>query len=141
MTIDDLLKEGKLHNFEAKSEEIDKCLEIAKRDLSLAEKILEDDLDWCFSITYNAIFQACRAYMFSLGYRPATPEAHKTTFEFMELTIEEPFKEIITYFDRVRKKRHRTIYDQAGLVTRKEAEELLQLAKSFITEIEKRLKK
>jgi uncharacterized protein (UPF0332 family) len=141
MTIDELIKEGKLHRFEAKPEEIDKCLEIARRDLPLAEKILVDDLDWCFSITYNAIFQACRAYMFSLGYRPAASEAHKTTFEFMELTIEEPYKETITYFDRVRKKRHKILYDEVGLITEKEADELLRLAKSFIAEIEKRLKK
>jgi len=141
MSIDDLLKEGKLHHFKAKPEEIDKCLEIAKRDLSLAEKILKDDLDWCFSITYNAIFQACRAYMFSLGYRPAATEAHKTTFEFMQLTIEEPYKEMITYFNRVRKKRHKILYDEVGLVTRKEAEELLQMARDFVAEIEKRLTK
>ncbi len=141
MTIDDLIKEGKLHRFEAKPEEIDKCLEIARRDLSLAEKIFEDDLDWCFSITYNAILQACRAYMFSLGCRPAAIEAHKTTLEFMELTIEEPYKEMITYFDRVRKKRHKILYDEAGLVTRKEAEELLRMAQDFVAEIEKRLTK
>ncbi len=139
MTIDDLLKEGKLHRFEAEPEEIDKCLEIAKRDLSLAEKILEEDLDWCFSITYNVIFQVCRAYIFSLGYRPAATEAHKTTFEFMELTIEEPHKESVIYFDRVRKKRHKILYDEAGLVTRKEAEVLLQMAGDFVAEIEKRL--
>ena len=141
MTIDDLIKEGKLHRFEAKPEEIDKCLKIAKRDLSLAEKILEDDLDWCFSITYNSIFQACRAYMFSLGYRPTATEAHKTTFEFMELTIEELHKETINYFDRVRKKRHKILYDETGLVTRTEAEKLLQMAEDFVAEIEKSLKK
>ena len=140
MSVDRLLEEGKIHRFEAKRDEIDKALEIAKRDLPLAEKIFEDDLDWCFSITYNAIFQACRAYMFSLGYRPATSEAHKTTFEFMELTLEEPHKETIAYFDRARKKRHRTMYDEVGLVTRREAEELLHMANVFIAEIEKRLK-
>jgi len=140
MSVDRLLEEGKIHRFEAKRDEIDKALEIAKRDLPLAEKIFEDDLDWCFSITYNAIFQACRAYMFSLGYRPATSEAHKTTFEFMELTLEEPHKETIAYFDRARKKRHRTMYDEVGLVTRREAEELLHMANGFIAEIEKRLK-
>jgi len=141
MTIDDLLKDGKLHHFKAKPEEINKCLEIARRDLSLAEKIFKDDLDWCFSITYNAILQACRAYMFFLGYRPAATESHKTTFEFMELAAEEPYKEMISYFDRVRKKRHRTLYDDVGLVTSKEAQELLALATDFIGNIEKRLKK
>lgn len=140
MSIDKLLEEGKIHRFEPKRDEISKSLEIARRDLSLAERILEEDLDWCFSITYNAVFQACRAHMFSLGYRPATSQVHKATFEFMELTIEEPHKEIIAYFDRARKKRHRTLYDEVGLVTRTEAEELLQMAKDFITEIEQRLK-
>jgi len=140
MSIDKLLKEAKIHRFEPKRGEISKSLEIARRDLSLAERILQEDLDWCFSITYNAVFQACRAYMFSLGYRPATSQAHKAAFEFVELTIEDPHKEIIAYFDRARKKRHRTLYDEVGLVTRTEAEELLQMAKDFITEIEQRLK-
>ena len=139
MSIDKLLKEGKIHHFKAKREEIDKSPEIAKRDLSLAEKILQDDLDWCFSITFNGVFQACRAYMFSLGYRPAASQAHKAAFEFMELTIEDPYKEIIAYFDRARKKRHRTIYNEVGLVTRKEAEDLLQMAEDFIAQIEKRV--
>jgi len=139
MSVDKLIKEGRIHHFEASQEEIDKPLEIAQRDLALAEKILQDNLDWCFSITYNAIFQACRAYMFSLGYRPATNQAHKATFEFMELTIEKPHKETITYFDRARKKRHRIMYNEAGSVSKREAEELLKMARSFIVEIEKRL--
>mgnify|MGYP001097145377 CR=1 FL=1 len=140
MTINKFVKEGKILPFKATHEEINKSLEIAKRDLSLAENILKDNLDWCFAIAYNAVFQACRAYMFSSGYRPATTEAHKTVFEFMEATAETPHKDIIAYFDRARRKRHRTLYDEVGVVTRKEAEELLQMAKGFITDIEKRLK-
>ncbi len=61
MTIDKLLKEGKLHQFKATQDEIEKPLEIAERDLAVAEKIFEEDLDWSFSIAYNAILQACRA--------------------------------------------------------------------------------
>jgi len=139
MSVDRLLEEGKVHRFEATRDEIKKSLGIAKRDLSLGEKIFEEDLDWCFSITYNAILQACRAYMLSLGYRAASSQGHKAVFQFMELMMEEPYKEMITYFDRARKKRHRTMYDEVGLVSKGEAKELLQMAKGFIAEIEKRV--
>lgn len=107
--------------------------------MSLGEKILDEDLDWCYSITYNAILQACRAYMLSSGYRAASSQAHKTVFQFMELAMEEPYKEIIAYFDQARKKRHRTMYDEVSLVSKGEAKELLQMAKGFVAEIEKRL--
>ena len=53
--------------------------------------------------------------------------------------MEEPYKEMITYFDRARKKRHRTMYNEVGLVSKGEAKELLQMAKGFIAEIEKRV--
>jgi len=139
MSVDRLLHEGRIHRFEATRDEIGKSLEIAKRDLSLGEKILDEDLDWCFSITYNAILQACRAYMLSSGYRAASSQAHKTVFQFMELAMEEPYKEIIAYFDQARKKRHRTMYDEVGLVSKGEAKELLQMAKGFVAEIEKRV--
>lgn len=71
MTVDKFVKEGKIFPFKATSDEINKSLEVAKRDLSLAEDILGNNLDWCFAIAYNAVFQACRVYIFSLGFRPA----------------------------------------------------------------------
>ena len=43
MSIDRLLEEGKIHRFEPKRDEIGKSLEIARRDLSLAERILQED--------------------------------------------------------------------------------------------------
>lgn len=139
MTIERLLREGSIHPFSATPDEINKAIEIARRDLSLAESIVKESQDWCFSIAYNAVLQACRAYMFHLGYRPASAEAHKVTFEFMRLSVQGPLKETVSYFDRARKKRHRTIYDEVGLVTEKEAEELLKKARQFLSYIESEL--
>jgi uncharacterized protein (UPF0332 family) len=81
MSVEKLLQDGRIHSFDATRGEIDKAFEIARRDLSLAEKIFDDDLDWSFSIAYNAVLQACRAYMFHRGYRPATTEGHKAVFD------------------------------------------------------------
>ena len=140
MSIEELIKNGSIHPFKATQDEVDKAVEIARRDLALAKNILEESLDWSYSIAYNAVLQACRAYMFRLGYRPASVEAHKNTFEFMQFAVDEPLKESISYFDRVRKKRHRTIYDEVGLITEKEAKELLKRARELLFYIESKLK-
>jgi len=140
MSIEELIQQGSIHPFEATRGEIEKAMGIARRDLTLAEKLLEENFDWCFSIAYNAVLQACRAYMFHSGYRPASAEAHKATFEFMEIVMREPFKKSISYFDRARKKRHRTLYDDVGLISKKEAKELLRRAKQLLVYIESKLK-
>jgi uncharacterized protein (UPF0332 family) len=119
MSIERLVKEGSIHPFSATLEEITKAMDITKRDLALAENILDESLDWSYSIAYNAVLQACRAHMFHLGYRPASFEAHKATFEFMQVVVEEPVKETIAYFDRIRKKRYRAVYDETGLISEK----------------------
>jgi len=136
MSIEELVEHGSIHPFEATRGEIERAIRIARRDLTLAEKLLEENFDWCFSIAYNAVLQACRAYMFHLGYRPASTEAHKATFEFMEIFAEEPFKKSISYFDRVRKKRHRTLYDDVGLISEKEAKELLRRARQLLSYVQ-----
>lgn len=140
MSIEKLIKEGRIHPFNAAQDEVNRAIEIARRDLALSERLLEENLDWCFSIAYNAVLQACRAYMFHRGYRPTSTEAHKATFEFMQLAVEEPFRESISYFDRVRKKRHRTIYDEVGVITEKQAKELLKRARELLSYTESKLK-
>jgi len=139
MSIDSLIKEGSIHSFRATPDEISKAMAIAQRDLTLAERILDESLDWSYSIAYNAILQACRAYMFHQGYRPTATEAHKATLEFMNIALKEPVKRTIAYFDRVRKKRHRTVYNEVGLVTEKEARQLLNKAREFLEYISQRL--
>jgi uncharacterized protein (UPF0332 family) len=133
MSIDRLIGEGSIHPFKATQQEIARSMEIAHRDLTDAERILSESLDWAYSIAYNSVLQACRAYMFHCGYRPASAEKHKATMAFMLVSVDEPLKEIIKYFDRVRKKRHRVIYDEVGLVSEKEAQQIIQKAKEFIT--------
>lgn len=139
MTIERLIREGSIHPFSATPDEVNKAMEIARRDLSLAESIVEESRDWCFSIAYNAVLQACRAYMYSRGYRPSSAETHRVTFEFMRHSVPVSLQETVSYFDRARKKRHRTIYDEVGLVSEKEAVELLSKARSFLSYVESEL--
>lgn len=140
MSIEELVKNGSVHPFKATRDEIDRAIAVAKRDLVTAEGLQGENLDWAYSIAYNAVLQACRAYMFKLGYRPVSTEAHRTTFEFMKVVVEEPYRKSISYFDRVRRRRHRTVYDEVGLITEVEAKELLRRAREFLSYVESRLK-
>lgn len=70
----------------------------------------------------------------------ASAEVHKAAFEFMEIVVEAPLKRSISYFDRARTKRHRTLYNDVGLISEREAEELLRRAKEFLSYIESKLK-
>ena len=103
--------------------------------------MIETDIDWSFSIAYNAVLQACRAYMFRKGYRPSGIETHKTVFEFMQLTVPREVKTTAAYFDRVRKKRHRAVYDERGIITRKEAETIVAAAKDFVSYVEGKIRR
>ena len=139
MPIDRLVREGSIHPFRTTREEIAKVIGIAKRDLAEADGITSMSLDWRYAIAYDAVRQACRAYMFHLGYRPASSAAHKATFEFMQNAVDEPLKKATDYFDRVRKKRHHVIYEESGSVTEKETQQLIKKAKEFIGYVEDRI--
>ena len=141
MSIERLLQEGSIHAFQATDVEIDKAMEISRRDLNTALEIRLNSPDWAFNIAYNAVLQACKAHMFTKGYRAASSESHKHTFEFLLTTANEPWLATIEYFDRVRKKRHRVVYDEIGLVSEKELETLLDQAGEFVRHIENTIRK
>ena len=132
MTYDELLKARRIHREKVSQGEVHRALERAERDLKTAREIMDKDWDWGFAVAYNAVLQVSRAYMFAQGYRPASAEGHKNTFAFMRLAMGENYEELITYFDRMRNKRNRAIYDVAGLITETEARNLLAKAAEFV---------
>jgi len=102
---------------------------------------MAEDWDWGFAVSYNAILQAARAYMFYKGYRTAGTEAHKTTFAFMLEAMGKEYEEMVTFFDRMRNKRNQVIYDVAGLITETEARNLFSKATEFVNLIRTRIER
>lgn len=130
MNFEKLLEENKIK--EVTKTELD--LSLAERDLVVALHNFEaEDFDWALSIVYNAVLQACRALMFSLGFRPVGKNQHKTVFEFIELVGLN--KDLINFFNAVRKTRHVAVYDSSGVVSESLANETLSKAKEFVQEI------
>jgi uncharacterized protein (UPF0332 family) len=132
MSYDELLKTRRIRREQISDEEIRHAMERADRDLKTARTVMASDWDWGFSIAYDAVLQASRAYMFAQGYRPASAEAHKNTFAFMRLAMGKAHEDLIAYFDRMRNKRNQAIYDVAGLITETEARNLFSHATDFV---------
>ncbi len=139
MIYDELLRSGRIREEKVSRLSVRQALERAERDLQVAARLIAEDLDWAFAISYNAVLQASRAYMFAQGYRPASAEGHKNTFAFMRIALGKEHEELITYFDRMRVKRNQATYDVAGLITETEAQNLLEKARDFVAWIHNKL--
>jgi uncharacterized protein (UPF0332 family) len=132
MSYEGLLRRGKIAPYHASKQEVFSLLDVAKRDLRTAEQTLDIDIDWCYSITYNAILQASRALMLSHGYRPRGSQQHLTVVQFLREALGDDGAKEVSLFDQMRRKRHRAIYERTGLVSRKEVEEVLKFARQFV---------
>jgi uncharacterized protein (UPF0332 family) len=135
MPFDRLLKFNRIKPHRPDQNEITQLLQLAKRDLNTARRILDDAPDWAYSIAYNSILQAGRALMFFTGYRPRGGEQHATVVEFVEERLGSTFEGQVKLFDQMRRKRHRVIYEASGLVSKKEAEQALEFAEKFVAQI------
>ncbi len=137
MAYERLIKTGKIKPYAASPVEIKQLLQVAKRDLATAEKNLEDAPDWAYSIAYNSLLQTSRALIFQEGYRPRGGEQHVTVIEFIEEKLGTAHAADVRLFDQMRRKRNRLVYEIAGLVSKKEAEQAIIFAKRFEEDIER----
>jgi uncharacterized protein (UPF0332 family) len=111
---------------------------LAQRDITTAKNILHQDADWAFNIAYNAILQTLRAFMFSKGYRPDGSNQHVSVVRFAELYFE---RDRVIIFDRMRRKRHSSIYDAAGTISSNEAKTAITTAEEIVNDVQKRITK
>jgi uncharacterized protein (UPF0332 family) len=132
MSYERLLKSGRIKAYSAQPREVQQLLQVAGRDLSTAYKNQDDAPDWAYSIAYNAILQASRALMLHEGYRPRGGEQHATVVEFIRERLGQNHLPKVRLFDQMRRKRHRVIYEVAGIIAKSEAEQAVVFAKEFI---------
>ena len=116
-------------------EEITNLLAISDRDLAACQ-VEQLPTDWRFAIAYNAGLQAATAALAAAGYRAARDNHHYRVIQSLEFTTA-PGTKLIATFDGFRKKRNVSSYDVAGVVSDKEADEMLKLATSLRADVEK----
>jgi uncharacterized protein (UPF0332 family) len=136
MTLDTLERQGYIKKLPVDIRKIKDSLSLAQRDITTAKSLLKQDTDWTFNIAYNAILQTLRAFMFSHGYRPDGSNQHVSTVRFAELYLD---TELVIIFDRMRRKRHSSVYDTAGTISLTEAKTAINIAEEIYKDIKKRI--
>jgi len=75
--------------------------------------------------------------MFKTGYRPSSAESHKILWSFMLLSLSKEHHERIHFFNRMRVKRNKNLYDHAGLISETEGRQIIRSAEKYIAAIKK----
>lgn len=126
MSLDDWLKNSWLVRHQTSPREMANLLALTERDLRdcRAEGLSPD---WKMNIAYNAALQAATAALAACGYRVARESHHFRVIQSLALTIGAD-QSLVIQFEHFRKKRNIVGYEQAGTVSRQEAEEMRILA-------------
>ena len=126
MTLQNLLKIGRLKPHAATPQEIQRLLAAAERNLMDARiEAISDETR--FDVAYKAIMQLALIAMMASGYRPSTnePGHHQTMIQSLPLTMGLP-KETWLVLDALRRKRNVTDYQGDPIETEAVAECLAQ---------------
>lgn len=133
---EELVKQGVIRKGDFTKQQADDCMGVAKRDLETSKKILNQNTDWSYNISYNAMLQSARALMFIRGYRSVGEHHHVATIRFMELEFGNKHKDLLTMMNVTRKKRNKAVNDMSGMISEKEAATALKNTKEFVNIIE-----
>lgn len=136
MSYEELLRLRIIEPVEITDEEVAALLAVARRDIETAKNVIGIDLDWAFAIAYNSILQLTLAWMNHLGYRPRGEAKHINTFKFLQETLPEERQPIVRRLQKMRKKRNASVYRQRGLISEREAHEVIAFAEDYYQEIE-----
>ena len=113
--------------------QIDRFLASAEKKLASAHKILAFDEEACLEQAYEAMLKASFGFMFSHGFRARSqPGHHVTIIEFVRARIDKKHAALLTLFDRLRRKRNISLYDDSGFVSYYDAEEALRAAHDYL---------
>jgi uncharacterized protein (UPF0332 family) len=138
MSLEKLLRDRLISKVVSSPKQVGEVFRVAERDLNAARNSLrEGDFDWALAIAYNSMLQAGRALMLKRGFRPVGEFKHVAVVEFVKVEFggDELCRRLAFAFGKIRRKRHRVVYEQAGITTEREASEVIGLAEEFVNRV------
>lgn len=124
MSLQQWADNGWLRRHETSPKEIDNLLKIVERDL---RDVKEGSVsyDWQFGIAYNAALKLCAILLYAQGYKAERNLQNYRTIQALPIILGKEMNPNAQYLDTCRAKRNIAEYDQIGVVSRGEAEELI----------------
>ena len=139
MSLEKLLKDRIIEKVEPNRHAAERTFRISERDIKTAKSMIEaKNYDWGLIVAYNAMLQAGRSLMHLKGYRPYSEHKHVAVIEFVHALFGTKISDkMVNIFDRMRKKRHRIVYEEAGIVSEDEAEQAIKWSEEFVQTVRK----
>ncbi len=131
---------GKLIKHQTNKEELEAIFGVIDRCFKDAGlKGLSSDQKYISS--YQAAFEAAIALVYCYGYRSIKAGHHYIIWQCMKELLEKDKRNAILLFENAAKKRNKLSYDIAGLASQKEADEIYNEAKNFVSLVKEKIKK
>lgn len=135
MPFEELEDQGLIGKVKTNFKQIYNFLSRSEKDLYTSRTNLSIDQEWSYTIAYHAILRAGRALMMSYGYRPKGKDQHRTVIRFTNVVLGKQFKDLISQFDRMRRKRHDFIYEPNRPIPKQEAEQAVTNAETLVKQV------
>lgn len=140
MALENWFQAGKLVKHAATKEELSAIWGVIERNFQDADiKGLSSDQKYILS--YQSAFEAALALIKCCGYRPIKAGHHYIVWQCIKDVLGDNARKPILLFENAAKKRNKLSYDIAGLASQKEADEIFQEARDFVTLIKEETKK
>jgi uncharacterized protein (UPF0332 family) len=131
MKLGDLESGGLIERVEPDFNKVKIALQRVEKDLRTARANLDIDEHWAYTISYHAMLRAGRALMLSFAYRPKGKDQHRTVVEFCSRVLGDEYRILINKFHRMRRKRHKFVYDLEGMISKSEAKDSIESARNL----------
>ncbi len=130
--IEQLAAKGMIEKIVPDQDEIQELLASANSRLTAAQQGLKDNPVRSFAQAYDAVYEACCAFMKHQGYWMAGEKSRRIVLAFCRLTLDEKYIRILDTFEKAERRRHDDMYDGRFSTDETEAQEIVRKAKILI---------
>ena len=135
MTVEKMIKNRLIREAAADALVIKTLMASAADGLGRAAQDIEKQPIRCFALTYDAVYDACCAFMRSQGYRTVAASDHATVLAFCRMLLPEDDVRILRIFEAAEKRRHREMFSGRYSIGAAEAAEMVAAARRLIQQM------
>ena len=135
MKAEKLLEGGLMRKADTDPLVIKSLMRAAIDGLESAVHIIEKEPVKCFAQAYDAVYDACSAYMRGQGYRSVAENDHRVVLAYCGGSLGKEDADTIRMFESTGKRRHKEMYSGKYSIGAAEAAELVARARKLIARI------
>ena len=135
MKAEKLLEDGLMRKAEADPLVIKSLMAAAIDGLENAVHTIEKEPVKCFAQAYDAVYDACHAYMRGQGFRSVAENDHRVVLAYCGGSLGKEDAATIRMFESAEKRRHKEMYSGNYSIGAAEAAELVARARKLIGRI------